>query len=141
MTPDEATDKLYQAAESSNLNDAQAAIDAGADVNAKDDRKMTPLHWAAYAARSDTTARLLIDKGADVNAKDCNSACRSIGLPAALSAVLLSDCTASASMAARLANPIAQAASLLALEAHPQVADTHCFSVPGLFLSRIVTQP
>ena len=39
------------------------------DVNAKDYKDRTPLHWAAIRGYKDV-AELLIDKGADVNAKD-----------------------------------------------------------------------
>lgn len=42
-------------------------IEAGADVNARDDERATPLHMAAYAGRP-AHARLLLEAGADVNA-------------------------------------------------------------------------
>ena len=46
-------------------------VDAGADVNAKDNNGWTPLRWAASEGHADA-ARLLVDAGADVNAKDNN---------------------------------------------------------------------
>jgi len=46
-------------------------VDAGADVNAKDNNGRTPLRWAASEGHADV-ARLLVDAGADVNAKDNN---------------------------------------------------------------------
>ena len=51
---------------------AEVLIAAGADVNAKNNRDMTPLHQAARSGRNEI-AGLLIAKGADVNAKDENS--------------------------------------------------------------------
>jgi uncharacterized protein len=69
MTPQEATQKLFEAARTGNVGDAKSALDAGADVNARDDRQQTPLHWAAMKGHTDL-ARLLIDKGADLNARD-----------------------------------------------------------------------
>jgi len=48
-------------------------ISKGADVNAKDEDGMTPLHWAASQGHKDI-AELLIAKGADVNAKTSHSA-------------------------------------------------------------------
>ena len=69
MTPEEATQKLFEAAKKGNVSDAQEALDAGADVNAKDDHQMTPLHWAAGFGHTDVV-RLLIKKVADINAED-----------------------------------------------------------------------
>src|SRR5580765_5954869 len=65
MNPQEATQKLFQAALSNKYTDAAAALAAGADPNAKDEWGSTPLHWAAGHGNSDF-ARLLIDKGADL---------------------------------------------------------------------------
>jgi len=44
-------------------------LDAGADVNAKNDYGGTPLHQAAWGGHTEV-AELLIAKGADVNAKN-----------------------------------------------------------------------
>jgi ankyrin repeat protein len=44
-------------------------LDAGTDVNAKDEKGWTPLHEAALGGHKETV-ELLIAKGADVNAKN-----------------------------------------------------------------------
>ena len=44
-------------------------MDAGADVNAKDEDENTPLHRAAYYGHKEIVV-LLIAKGADVNVKN-----------------------------------------------------------------------
>jgi ankyrin repeat protein len=70
MTPKQATQLLFQAVVvTGKLSDAEAALAAGADPNARDDQLYTPLHLAARGGNTDL-ARLLIDKGADPNAKD-----------------------------------------------------------------------
>lgn len=46
-----------------------AALDGGADVNARDDQGATPLHFAADRGHADI-AGVLIAAGADVNAAD-----------------------------------------------------------------------
>lgn len=70
MTPQEATNKLFEAAKTGNVSDAEAALAAGADPNARDDLQRTPLHWATMNGYGQTDlARLLLDKGTDVNAK------------------------------------------------------------------------
>jgi ankyrin repeat protein len=51
------------------LAGVQALLDAGADVNAKDEDGLTPLHRAALAGHKEIV-ELLITKGAEVNAKD-----------------------------------------------------------------------
>jgi ankyrin repeat protein len=48
---------------------AKGLIDAGADLNAKDYAKKTPLHYVAEGNRPEL-ARVLIDAGADLNAED-----------------------------------------------------------------------
>lgn len=69
MTEDESTRKLFEAARRGAVDEVEAAFDAGADVNAKDEALCTVLHWIAYTGHADI-ARLLIDKGAKANAKD-----------------------------------------------------------------------
>src|ERR1700687_3996538 len=70
MTPYQATQLLFHAAQAGDVSAGQAALDAGADVNAKDQWQQTPLHRAARNGPADL-ARLLIEKGAaDPNAKD-----------------------------------------------------------------------
>ena len=62
---------LIQAITKGNPEAVQQAIADGADVNAKGERGLTPLHIAHYANRPYTNlkiAELLITKGADVNA-------------------------------------------------------------------------
>ncbi len=57
---------LMHAAYAGTLDMMQALLDAGADVNAGNDRKATALHWAV----ADTVKlKLLLSKGADLNAK------------------------------------------------------------------------
>jgi ankyrin repeat protein len=68
MAPEEATEKLFKAARYGNVSDARELIDAGADIHAKDEWQMTPLHLAAENGHT-SVARLLIEKGhADRNA-------------------------------------------------------------------------
>ena len=40
----------------------------GADVNALDYNKWTPLHYAAWCNNNAETVKILVEKGADVNA-------------------------------------------------------------------------
>lgn len=44
MKQEEATQKLFEAAEAGNARAARAAIAAGADPTAKDETQQTPLH-------------------------------------------------------------------------------------------------
>lgn len=69
VTPDEATDQLFCAVRSGNAEDAQAALAAGADVNARDDWQRTPLHCAIELRHGDL-ARVLIERGTDLRAQD-----------------------------------------------------------------------
>ena len=69
MTPQEATQNLWQAVADSDVSAAQVALAAGAEVNARNQWQQTPLHLAADTGHTDL-ARLLIEKGAEVNAKD-----------------------------------------------------------------------
>lgn len=69
MTPEDATNQLFQAALSGDAEEAQAALAAGADINARDDWQRTPLHCAIAACHGDL-ARLLTEKGTDLRAQD-----------------------------------------------------------------------
>jgi hypothetical protein len=67
MTPEGANNKLLQAAKAGNVTEAQAALAAGAEVNARDRWQQTPLHFAVRNGNADV-ARLLIEKGVEINA-------------------------------------------------------------------------
>ena len=58
---------IHKAAEEGNIYVVKQHLAAGADVNAKNKKGMTPLHFAIYKDNSEIV-ELLIDKGADVNA-------------------------------------------------------------------------
>lgn len=60
---------LFDAIWDSDLRKIQFAIDEGADVDARDHWKCTPLHEAA-SKRNVEAVRFLIKKGADVNARN-----------------------------------------------------------------------
>ena len=47
-------------------------IEAGAEINIRDNDGQTPLFYAAMGADDVTTAKLLIDSGANINIKDKN---------------------------------------------------------------------
>jgi ankyrin repeat protein len=64
-----ATRLLFEAVWEGNVDDARAAIDAGANLNAGDEERRRPLHWAADSGNL-AMVQLLIEKGADVNVKD-----------------------------------------------------------------------
>ena len=63
----EADNALIDAAQRGNIESVKQHLDAGADVNAKDDSGWTPLHRAASKVHN-KIAKLLIEEGADVNA-------------------------------------------------------------------------
>ena len=60
---------LIQAATNGDFASVQAYLDAGVDINARDNNGWSPLHWAALEGHKDIV-ELLINKGANVNAKD-----------------------------------------------------------------------
>lgn len=54
-----------------NLKIVELLIDNGADVNIKDDRSMTALHYNIINTRDNLEfTKLLIEKGADINCKN-----------------------------------------------------------------------
>jgi ankyrin repeat protein/mono/diheme cytochrome c family protein len=57
---------LHHAAGFGPIENLQLLVDKGADVNAKNRRGSTPLHWAIH---DEAKVRLLLSKGANVNAK------------------------------------------------------------------------
>ncbi len=57
---------IHDAAALGNNEAVKQHLDAGTDVNAKDESGWTPLHWAASKVHN-KTAKLLIKEGADVN--------------------------------------------------------------------------
>ena len=60
---------IHDAANSGNIEAIKQHLAAGADVNAKGEEGLTPLHLAAAWDHKEV-AELLIDNGADVNAND-----------------------------------------------------------------------
>ena len=62
---------IHKAAYDRNIEAVKQAIDDGADLNAKDNVNMTPLHWAVNNSQKETV-ELLIANGADVSAKTDN---------------------------------------------------------------------
>src|SRR5499425_3022598 len=57
---------LHHAAGYGPLANVELLIDKGADVNTKNRRRSTPLHWAIH---DEAKVRLLLSKGADINAR------------------------------------------------------------------------
>jgi ankyrin repeat protein len=63
------TQSLLEAVKKGNIDLVKSLISSGANINAKDDRGMTPLHEAAYYGQREV-AKVLIAKGANVNETD-----------------------------------------------------------------------
>lgn len=63
------TQSLLEAVKKGNIDLVKSLISSGANINAKDDRGMTPLHEAAYYGQREV-AKVLIAKGANVNGTD-----------------------------------------------------------------------
>ena len=57
-----------------NLAVVRALLDAGAEVNAKTDRGMTSLHFAAGRNENPKVVKLLLDAGAEVGAESTDGA-------------------------------------------------------------------
>ena len=68
----QATHDLWKAVFDNNIEDAQAAVAAGANIDARDQcpLKRTPLYYACSNQDGFLIAQLLIAKGADVNVQD-----------------------------------------------------------------------
>ena len=58
---------LHYHAQVNNVEKVALLLERGADMEAQDKYKNTPLHFAEYNAEA---AQLLIEKGADIKAKD-----------------------------------------------------------------------
>lgn len=69
MTPEEATEKLFLAAASNDVEWATEALENSPQLETRDEYERTPL-VVAVKARSIEVAKLLLDAGADPNAKD-----------------------------------------------------------------------
>ncbi len=68
MATDEDIAALINASKSGDFNAAEALLDKGVDVNARNAKGSTALYGAAYSGMVDL-AKLLLSKGANVNAK------------------------------------------------------------------------
>jgi len=66
---DELNGRLLSASGEGNLEEVKSLLDRGANVNAEDHIKQTPLHMAAWFDSTEI-ARLLLDRGARVDAED-----------------------------------------------------------------------
>ena len=66
----DATGKLFEAAQTGNVEAAQRAIVGGVAVNVKDNFGSMPLHWAALRGHK-LIVQLLLGNGALVDVKDC----------------------------------------------------------------------
>src|SRR6266436_2541697 len=81
MTQAEANEQLFNAVTKGSLDDCQRALDAGANINARNDTGDTPLHTAVctvmLAEKKDVNHKLavahfLAEHGADTNAHDAH---------------------------------------------------------------------
>ena len=63
---------LHYAANYGSLEVVQKLIEYGADINAKGNCEMTPLHWTSYGRnfKDGSALRLLLEHGADINVQD-----------------------------------------------------------------------
>src|SRR4051812_47669773 len=66
---DDKRDALWSAVRASDVKAIQAALDAGADVNAKNEMGVSALWIAASKGKLDVI-KLLVERGADVNVRD-----------------------------------------------------------------------
>jgi len=69
LSQDELNSRLLDASDKEKLEEVRLLLDMGAQVDAEDDTKKTPLHWAAWNGHIEI-ARLLIKRGAQVDAED-----------------------------------------------------------------------
>jgi ankyrin repeat protein len=69
MTKKEKNKALLEGCKEGDFNKVRLALNFGADVNAKDNRGWTPLHFASYWNHIEI-AKLLIEVGVDVRATD-----------------------------------------------------------------------
>ena len=65
------TKLLFEAIRKGDVEQVKLLFSEGSDVNEKDDKGMTPLHYAAYYGQREV-AKVLIAKGANVNATDAS---------------------------------------------------------------------
>lgn len=96
---------LMAAASTDSFELVKLLVDAGADVNAKDSRKMTPLMFAVATNRQDPAIiRLLLDRGADVSAQSnvgetAADWARKLGTPAGMQLLKVARATSPAAAA------------------------------------------
>jgi ankyrin repeat protein len=64
-----ANEMIFAAVLERSTEHIQQSLDTGADVNARDKDRLTPLHYAAKHGTQEACA-MLLDSGADANAKD-----------------------------------------------------------------------